>query len=82
MNALHLTAGTSRVDGMNIIHFYGSLPTQRETCTWLSQSAVPVAPNTFLLAYTPQKQSTYPAKDVIPSIIPENHWLSSQTQFQ
>ena len=41
-----------------------------------------MAPNTFLLAHIPQKWSTYPAKDVICSIVPEDHQLSSQTQFQ
>ena len=49
---------------------------------FLSQSALPVAPNSFLLAHTLQKWNTYPAKDVIPSIIPKDHQPSSQTQFQ
>ena len=57
-------------------------PHTEKTSKWLSQSAVSVAPNSFLLAHILQKQSTYPAKDVISSIVPEDHWLSSQTQFK
>ena len=57
-------------------------PHREKTRMWLSQLAVPVAPNSFLLLHTWQKWSTYPAKDVIPSIIPEDYQLSSQTHFQ
>ena len=57
-------------------------PHREKTNKCLSQSAVPVAPNSFLLAHTWQKQRTYPAKDVVPTIMPEDYWLSSQTQFQ